>query len=308
MKTIPATAAFRPWLRLLLPGLLLAGAGGPLARAEQPAAVLQARYLSLRAQLSDNAFHRPLFLESTEAADELKGEIHAVLDHPYATVSPALQVADHWCDILILHLNVKSCRVTGGPASRMLEVNLGRKIDGPLDQVYPVKFSFRVAAAGDSYLQVLLRADTGPLGSKNYQITLEAVPLPAGRTFIHLSYSYSYGVAVRLAMQGYLATLGSAKVGFSVVDRPKGGAAVLVSGVRGVVERNTMRYYLAVEAYLGSLSAAPADRLEKRLHDWFAATERFAPQLHELDEKDYLAMKRKEVLRQESVGPVQAGG
>jgi len=292
----------------LLPVLLLAGAGAPPARAEQPAAVLQARYLSLQDQLSHNAFQRPLVLESTEAADELKGEIFAVIDHPFATVSQALAVADHWCDILILHLNVKSCRVTGGPGARILEVSLGRKIDEPLDQAYPLKFDYRVAAAGDRYLQVLLHADTGPLGSKNYQIALEAVPLPAGRTFIHLSYSYSYGVAVRLAMKGYLATLGSAKVGFSVIDRPQGGEAVPVNGVRGVVERNTMRYYLAVEAYLGSLSAAPADQLEQRLHDWFAATERFAPQLHELDEKDYLAMKRKEVQRQQpGAGPETSG-
>jgi hypothetical protein len=129
---------------------------------------------------------------------------------------------------------------------------------------------------------------------------LEAVPVPAGRTFLHLSYSYSYGVAVRLAMKGYLATLGSGKVGFSAVYPRPDGAAVPVEGVRGVVERNTMRYYLAVEAYLGSLSAPPAEQLEKRLHDWFAATERFARQLHELDEGEYLAIKRKEVQRQQS--------
>jgi hypothetical protein len=66
------------------------------------------------------------------------------------------------------------------------------------------------------------------------------------------------------------------------------------------VERNTMRYYLAIEAYLGALSAPPAAQLEQRLQDWFDATERFSRQLHELEKDEYLTMKRKEVLRQQA--------
>jgi hypothetical protein len=66
-----------------------------------------------------------------------------------------------------------------------------------------------------------------------------------------------------------------------------------------VVERNTMRYYLAIEAYLGALSAPPRARLEKRLHDWFAASERYPRQLHEMKRNDYLDMKRREYQRQQ---------
>ena len=297
-----ASASRRRILRTLLPWLLLAGAGTPVAMAEPPGATLQARYLSLQDELNHNAFQRPLFINSTEAADELQGEVYAVIDHPYATVRQALAEIDHWCDILILHLNVKSCRAVGNAPAQTLEVSLGRKIDEPLDQAYPVKFDYRVAEASDTYLQVRQHADTGPLGSRNYQIALESVPLKAGQTFIHLAYSYSYGLAVRLAMKSYLATLGSAKVGFSVIGRRPDGSPVLVSGVRGVVERNAMRYYLAIEAYLGSLSVPVAEQLDWRLRAWFAATDRFALQLHELDEGDYLAMKRSEVQRQQS-GP-----
>ncbi len=300
MITPTATASLGRLFRILLPGLLLAGPGVPFARAEPPAAVLQARHVSLQDQLAQNAFKRPLFLDSTETAKSLQGDIYAVIDHPYASVSQALQQMDHWADILILHLNVKGVTAVTGPAGRTLTVSIGRKNEEPLDQAYPVNFNFEVAAADDSYLRIQLHADTGPLGSKDYQIALEAVPLKAGQTFIHLSYSYSYGLSVRLAMKSYLATLGSDKVGFSVTGGKPGSEAVLIDGVRGVVERNTMRYYLAIEAYLGSLAAPPADRLEKRLHDWFAATEIFARQLHEVDESDYLAMKRKEVQRQQS--------
>ena len=73
--------------------------------------------------------------------------------------------------------------------------------------------------------------------------------------------------------------------------------------LRGVVERNTMRYYLAIEAYLGSLSAPPAEQQERRLRDWFAATERHARQLHEMERDEYLTMKRNEVQRQRALQP-----
>jgi hypothetical protein len=70
--------------------------------------------------------------------------------------------------------------------------------------------------------------------------------------------------------------------------------------MRGLVERNTMRYYLAIEAFLGALSSPPQARLEKSLHDWFSAIERYPRQLHELEQSEYLDMKRKEYLRQQA--------
>ena len=143
-----------------------------------------------------------------------------------------------------------------------------------------------------------MAAETGPLSTRNYRLTLEAVPLDAKRTFVHMSYAYAYGVAARMAMQGYLATAGRDKVGFSITGKGDDGKPVYIDGVRGVVERNTMRYYLAIEAYLGAVAAPPAEQSDKRLRDWFNATERYAVQLHEVERDDYLAMKRRELQRQ----------
>ena len=53
----------------------------------------------------------------------------------------------------------------------------------------------------------------------------------------------------------------------------------------------------AIDAYLASLTLPAPQQVERRLHDWFTATERYAPQLHEVGEADYLAMKRKEMAR-----------
>jgi hypothetical protein len=122
------------------------------------------------------------------------------------------------------------------------------------------------------------------------------VPLAGGRSFLHLGYGLSYGGASRLAMRLYLGTLGRDKVGFTRVQRD--GQDDYVDGVRGVVERNTMRYYLAIDAYLDSLAAAPGGQLERRLRAWFDATERYPRQLHEVERDAYLRMKREEVQRQ----------
>ena len=92
-------------------------------------------------------------------------------------------------------------------------------------------------------------------------------------------------------MDTYLATLGRDKVGFTVVGRTPAGEPVDVGGLRGTLERNTMRYYLAVDTYLDSMSQLPAERKQWRFATWYTATERYPRQLHELSRADYLALK-----------------
>ena len=63
---------------------------------------LRAKYLELNKKLSNNQFQRALYLNSTESSHDLKGEIYAVVDYPFATVNLALNDPAHWCDVLIL--------------------------------------------------------------------------------------------------------------------------------------------------------------------------------------------------------------
>jgi hypothetical protein len=128
-----------------------------------------------------------------------------------------------------------------------------------------------------------------------------AVPLGTGRTFLHLSYSYAYGLAGRVALQAYLATAGASKVGFTVAGRDGNGQPIYIGGVRGAIERNVMRYYLAIDAHLASMGAPPGQQLEKRIETWFDATERYPRQLHEMDRATYLAMKRGESERRQAM-------
>jgi hypothetical protein len=280
--------------------LVCVGAGSACAGEVEArsAASLSARYEALRDQLSNNAFRRPLYLESSEIPDAVSGDVFAIVDFPFSAVKSALNGPAQWCDILSLHLNTKFCRVSTAASGRVLNVGMGRKYDQPLEKVHRVDFAFAVVAGMPNYLKVRLDAETGPLGTRNFRIVFEAIPLESSGTFIRLTYSYDYGVAARLGLQTYLGTLGRGKVGFTVVGMESDGQPRHVGGLRGVVERNSMRYYLAIEAFLGALSVSPPARFEKRLHDWFDAVERYPLQLHEMERSDYLAMKRKEYLRQ----------
>ena len=290
--SIPITTRVLGAACLALSAALLSTA----ASAQDPA-TLRARHAALQEKFANNQFGRPLVLESVESSGDLKGDVYAVVDHPFPLVQQALQSADHWCDILILHLNVKRCRASGG-AAKTINLSVGRKFDQPIEDAYQLNFAYRVVAATSDYLQVLLTADEGPMSTKNYRIQVEAIPVDAKRTVIHMSYAYGYGFTARIAMQTYLSTLGSAKVGFTILDR-KDGKPVYQAGVLGLLERNTMRYYLAIDAYLSAYSLPAADQFEKRIREWYASTERYAPQLHEMDQNEYLDMKRKEMRRQQ---------
>ncbi len=273
---------------LALPAGVLADAGA-----------LRMRHAELRDQLRNNHYQRPLHIESTEAEGVLKGDVHAVLDHPFATVSQALQDPANWCGILILPFNTKYCHSQDTGAGPGLQMRIGRKYDQPVEQAYRIDFSFRKVAASPGYFESRLSAPSGPVGTRDYRIVVSAVPLEGGRTFMHLSYSYGYGTMGRIAMQAYLATAGADKVGFSIAGRDAQGQPLLTGGMRGAVERNAMRYYLAIDAYLDSLSAPREQQAERRIQDWFTATERYPRQLREMDRQTYVAMKRQEVERQQ---------
>jgi hypothetical protein len=261
----------------------------------QDAQSLRARHDALRAQLAENPFGRPIHVESTEEGGQHGGEVYAVLEQPFKRVTSALRTAAQWCDVLILQPNVKHCEAPNG--GETLALFVGRKAADSVEQAYRTEFSYAVPAASADYLRVALAAAEGPLGTTDYRIRFEATPLDGNRSFLHLQYSYTLRSAARMGMNMYLATSGRDKVGFSVVDRTAEGRPVYVGGVRGVVERNTMRYYLGLEAYLGTLDAPAPERAERRLRAFHAGLERYPRQLREHDLAEYLEIKRRDVVR-----------
>lgn len=304
VKAMAGSLCKRAWCTVVMTALFCFLGQSAFAQTDDRAANLREKYQSLTQQLAHNPFQRPLYLESQELPSALKGDIYGVVSFPFAVVSRSLsdpvQGPANWCDVLILHLNIKYCHASAGPNGTVLAVNIGKKTEESLSSSYRVQFNYHQAASTADYFRVELSAATGPLSTKDYQIVLEAIPVGENRTFIHLTYAYGYGTAGRLAMKGYLATIGSNKVGFSSTQDTSTGETQYIGGVRGLVERNTMRYYLAIEAYLGALASPSNARLDKRLADWFDATEQYPRQLHEVSRADYLQMKHNEYQRQQT--------
>ena len=261
---------------------------------------LKAKYLTLNDQLLNNQFHRELLLVSSESQQELKGEIYAVVNYPFPIVSQALNNPDHWCDALILHVNIKYCRAKLVESNTVLNVNLGKKDEQPLPLTYGIAFNYLEVFKTSEYFAIQLKAADGPLNTHDYRIWIEATPIKDSRTFLHFTYAYSFGFAGRIAMQSYLATTGKNKVGFTISSKQPNNQSNYIQGVRGVVERNTMRYYLAIDAYLFALTTLPKEQLEKRLKQWYDSTEEYPVQLHEVERNDYLIMKRNEYILKDS--------
>lgn len=288
------------WLRGLLWVCVAGFACAAMAKSDAVATLL-AKHTSLDEQLRQNQFKRPLVLDSSDLPNRLKGDIYAVIDHPFGAVSAGLNDPDHWCDVMLLHINTKYCHAMVGQSGTTLRVHIGKKTPEILANVVRVEFNYSVVAVTPEYLEIMLNAKDGPMGTSDYLIRLEAVALPNAKTFLHLTYSYTVNFAARLAMQTYLGTVGSGKVGFTVIGTGADGRPQYMGGVRGLMERNTMRYYLAIDTFLGAASAAPGTQLEKRLQGWFTAIEQYPRQLHEMDRAQYLEMKRAEYLRQQTV-------
>jgi hypothetical protein len=287
LRILVAACAFA----LLAP--MPAQAAGTLGPAE-----LRARHSSLAPQLAKNAFGGPLVLQSEENARRIDGEVFAVLEHPFPAVADALGDPAKWCEILILHLNTKYCRQAESQGTMRLDMRVGKKVPQSPEAASKILFTWRPATRSDDYLLVQMEAPEGPYDTRDYRLMVEAVPLDAGHTFLHMGYALSYGATSDFAMGLYLGTVARDKVGFTRVKAGEATDDAFVGGSRGIVERNTMRYYLAIDAYLDSLNVPAPQQLESRLQAWFDATEKYPRQLHEVERDAYLQMKRAEVQRQ----------
>lgn len=272
------------WLLLIAAGLLsVAHAQG------NPAQAMKAAYDRLKPELE----HNPIWIASSENKNSAEGEVYGILDHPFSAVRKNLQDPVGWCEVLFLHLNVKYCKVID---NQTIELYAGTKKPQSLQAATRMQYQFSKRDDNENYMKVAMKADKGPYGTSNAYITMQAIPLNGKQSFIQVDYGYHYGTTASLAMKAYLATAGKNKSGISITGKQTDGTPVYASGMRGVIERNALRYYLAVNAYLDSLSLPPDKQLGHRLSAWFDATARY-PQLHEISKTAYLKMKKEEYQR-----------
>jgi hypothetical protein len=263
----------------------------PASAGSQAASALRALHAQSAERLQDAPYDRPLWIESRESGGRLHGDLHARVEHPFARVEATLGEPSHWCGLLTLLPNIRRCEVAED-GSR-LAVRIARRFDQPLDDTYEVDFTLRKERIAGEYLQATLEAEKGPVGTSQYRILLRAVPVSDAQSFVHVHYGYSYGLTARVGAQAYLATRGRNKLGFSVARIGEAGQPELIGGLRGAVERNAMRTYLAIDAYLAAHDLPPAERRERSLQAWLEAIEDYPRQLAEADREAYYEAKRR---------------
>lgn len=286
-------------LSLGLPALALEPPAGPAAAA----AALQAKRTELQPQLRANVLGEPLYLSSREGPSHVEGDVYAEVGYPLANVSLAFRSASSVCELLFLHLNVRACRPSSTANGGMLALTVGPKRGQAPGAWYSMDYTLHLEANTPTYLRATLSAEQGPLSTHDYRIIVEAVPVNDGRSFVHIGYAYDYGFLARTAMKIYLATAGRAKIGFTVVGQSADGRPIYIRGERAALERNIMRYYLALLAYCSVTKGSPQEQTEARLNAWFKYTERYPAQLHELDLAEYVSQKHDDLALTEANAP-----
>ncbi len=256
--------------------------------------VLIETYHRISGQLEANSFGVPLYLESSDREGRLHGDVYGIFNHPFNGILDVLKVPANWCEIVSLHPNIKACTYREFPATWRLTFYAGRKEYQSLEDTHKFMYQYRSIEQLKGYVDIVLTADEGPFGTKDHRMRFEAIPLDETKTFVHVSYDYSYGLPLSLAEKLYFATLGRGKVGFTVSRTDSKGNPVYITGARGAIERNAVRFYFAIQSFMDTLSYPAENRFVTRINEWYDLTCRFRKQLFEMDKRDYLALKTRE--------------
>lgn len=259
------------------------------------AATLRARYQELLPALQQSALQAPLHLASEDRDGRVVSETHGILEHDFATLRNLLTTPAGWCELVMLHRLVKGCAAPVPPgAASVLTFYSGGPHYTPIEDARRLDYVWRLRADGADFLSIALDSDEGPIDTYEYQLLFEAIPLESGRTFARFRFSFRYGSVTRVLSAAYYALIARSQVGFTVVGTSAAGAPIYVSGRIGAVERNVMGFYLALQTLLEGALQPEAERFEWRLRRWYALCDRYRRQLHEIEEKEYLDMKRRE--------------
>lgn len=264
--------------------------------ADADQASLNKRYLRIKNHLAQSTFETPIYIHSETNGHVLKGEAYGLIHNPeinFALLRKTFTNHQNWCEFVSLHLNVKACTYHQNTGKKYLKFYVGRKYYEEPDNVYQVQYRFRVLSSTDNYFKVVLNAPRGPSGTRNYLMQVEAMKLN-GKVLFRIISSYTSSRRSRFGTSIYLNTSGSKKIGFSVTGVDPQGKPVYVRGIKGIIERNVVRYYLAGKTLIAMRHEPKKDRYEKSLRYWFRETEKYSKQLHEMDLKKYLQVKLEE--------------
>jgi hypothetical protein len=251
-------------------------------------------YQVIQPELEHNVYGLPIFINSNDANKTMVGEVYGTLAYPFKQLKDTLSNPANWCEIIPQHLNIKACTYQHKNGYCEITFYTGRKFYEKADDVYQIQYQYTLLNRTDDHFYINFSAATGPLGTKDYKIEVEAIPLTGNSTFIRFSYAYKFNYLTEFGMNTYLATLGSDKVGFTMTGKDEHEQPVYIDGIRGIIERNSVRYYLAIQSFLETQQLPEEARFAARINKWFDLTEKYHHQLYEMEKQDYLEYKQME--------------
>jgi hypothetical protein len=250
------------------------------------------KYHKIEKELEKSSSGIPFYLESSVSKNASHVDIYGTVNYPFDVVKNELQEPTHWSDIVLPHSSVRACTYKKVNDTWLLTLYNVKKFQDPLEDAFELKFEYRVIAQQPGFFAISLAAREGPFTTKDHRFGLEVVPLDEDRTFIHLRYSFGYSLIGYFLMRNYFILFSGGRVGFSAIDTDRDGHPVYVSGLRGAIESDVLRYYLAVLAYMDTIKIPVDQRFEKRVNQWYDSTARYKKQLFEMEKEQYLTYKR----------------
>jgi hypothetical protein len=252
------------------------------------------KYHKIEKELKKSSSAIPFYLESSVSKNASHVDIYGSIKYPFDIVENELQLPTNWCDIALLNSDVRACTYKKVNDTWLLTLYNVKKFQDPLKDAYQMSFEYRVIPQQPGFFAISLAAREGPFSTKDHQLGLEVLPLDEDRTFIHLRYSYRYSSLAYFLMKSYFLIFGGGRIGFSVTGTDRDGNPVYVGGLKGAIEGDVLRYYLAILAYMDTLKIPIEQRFEKRMNQWYDLTARYKRQLFEMEKEEYLTHKRQD--------------
>jgi hypothetical protein len=263
--------------RLVALAALLVAAPAVHALDDEP--TLSPRSLSLE---------HPLHVDSVVDGGRLHAEVWSVLPAPFERIAAELRRPETWCDVVTLHVNVKACVHRERAGEQLVTLYIGYRVFQTPEEAHPLEARLELEPDGDR-LRARLTAPKGPFGTSQHRLELIASPADAEHTRLEFRFGQRFGWWAKHAMQVFLATWSRHRVGFTETAPGR-----WVRGFEGLMERNVVRYHLALQAYLEHPRSSEKDVREARWSRFFELTERHARQLHVMERAEYLDTMRRE--------------
>ncbi len=270
------------------------------AWAENDLSSLQERAVAFHQQQLLEETPLPFILSSSFTSDLSKARVRTFIRGVELDLfAERLMQPSEWCEFIPLHLNIKACGHTKINDQQIVQFYAGVKDYVTPDDAHLLQLSFDATSIGGVFSAELFAAD-GPLDSTNIRFGLRAIDAVGEEgkgVYFEFELSSEPGLTNSLA-RIYLATIARKKKGFSLDGKTWSGKPKYVGGQRGAIERNLVRYLLALETYFDTAAQnadSSSEELYKlRINRWYDETSRYKEQLFELTRSEYLSNKLRE--------------